>query len=82
MKCSFCKLNYIEKKLQKKGRFYLCKICINKESVDLKIENKKDILYLNQLRYRLRKQGLKVSNEFLNLCKLNAKLKRELCEKN
>lgn len=82
MKCSFCKLNYIKENLQKKGRFYLCKICINKEEVDIKIEFKKDALYLNQLRYRLRKQGLKTSNEFLNLCKLNAKLKRKLWKKN
>ena len=82
MKCSFCKLNYIDKNLHKKGRFYLCKICVNKEFVDIKIENKKDALYLNQLRYRLRKQGLEASKGFLNLCRLNAKLKRKLCKKN
>jgi hypothetical protein len=85
MKCSFCKMNYNENNLNKiivsnkKGYFTICKVCEKKNDLKQLVENKKDALYINQLKYRLNKIGLEANNEFLDLCKLNAKLKRELC---
>lgn len=85
MKCSFCKMNYNENNLKKiivsnkKGYFTICKVCEKKNDLKQLVENKKDALYINQLKYRLNKIGLEANNEFLDLCKLNAKLKRELC---
>jgi hypothetical protein len=63
----------------KKGYFTICKVCEKKNDLKQLVENKKDALYINQLKYRLNKIGLEANNEFLDLCKLNAKLKRELC---
>jgi len=87
MKCSFCKMNYIESNLKKmdcsnkKGYLTICKPCEKKHDLSEYIESKKDALYVNQLKYNLTKVGVQANDEFLDLCRLNAKLKRELWKK-
>ena len=87
MKCSLCKMNYIESNLKKmdcsnkKGFLTICKPCGKKHDLSEYIETKKDALYVSQLKYNLTKVGIQANDEFLDLCRLNAKLKRELWKK-
>jgi hypothetical protein len=80
-------MNYIESNLRKmdcsnkKGFLTICKPCEKKQDLSEYIENKKDALYVNQLKYNLTKVGIQANDEFLDLCRLNAKLKRELWKK-
>jgi hypothetical protein len=84
MKCSFCKLNYIESNLKKmscsnkKGFLSICKPCERKIDINEYLENKKDALYLNSLKYISTKKGIYLNDNLLETCKLNAKLKREI----
>jgi hypothetical protein len=84
MKCSFCKLNYFEKNLKivncsnKKGITSICKPCERKININEYLEQKKDALYVNHLKYNSEKKGVFLSNELLEICKLNAKLKRHV----
>ena len=84
MKCSFCKMNYVEKNLKimscsnKKGKISICKPCEKKIDINNYLEQKKDALYVNQLKYNSEKKGVYMNDELLNICKLNAKLKRHV----
>jgi hypothetical protein len=77
-------MNYVEKNLKiiscsnKKGKMCICKPCEKKIDINNYLEQKKDALYVNQLKYNSEKKGVYMNDELLNICKLNAKLKRHV----
>jgi hypothetical protein len=80
-------MNYLEHNLKfmdcsnKKGFLSICKPCERKIDINEYLEQKKDALYINQLKYNSLKNGIYINDELLNICKLNAKLKRQLWKK-
>lgn len=87
MKCSICKMNYIERNLIKykygcsnksNTEKAICKSCAKKHDVKEYQSNISNALYKNQLKYNFKKKELKYDEDLINLCCLNAKLKREI----
>lgn len=85
MKCSFCKMNYNNDYLfflpcpnVKNRKISICKVCEKKHDISKRLEKKIDALYINALKSDLKKKGIFVNDEILELSKINAKLKREI----
>jgi hypothetical protein len=80
-------MKYLERNLKimscsnKKGFLTICKPCERKIDFNEYLEKKKDALYINQLKYNSEKKGIYLNEDLLNICKLNAKLKRQLWKK-